>query len=421
MSEQKALTINDDPIYKMLVSYKGAIASVLPKHLTAEKMLRVSYQMITRTPKLRQCTPASLINGIIEISLLGLDIGRTAHLVPFGKEAVVIPDYKGFIDLAHRSGQINSFPFKPVYENDVFDYQEGTERYIKHKPATTDRGRLIAAYAIVNFKHGGFDFEVVHPVDIEAVKKKAPGAKMKDSPWNDPDQEWTMWCKTAVRRLAKRIPQSPELSKAVELEDLVEAGLKQQLSHIEADIIPITPIEPEPDENPEDLKKDINDRLDGMKGQATPVDDQSSTSAVDEQPNEKSLFGRLKAARSNFCQMVIGNIENIATWYKIEPVEYSDIKAKWRRLSKEPWPIPEITGIAADAPNQDVDEPSGENNGGLWGGRDWEGACDFCKGSLGPVRWDMIVKSQGVTNVNGLGLSQKKKLYDAWNQEMDQE
>lgn len=264
MAEHKAMTVSEDPIYQMLAKYKGAIASVLPKHITPERMLRVSYQAIHRTPKLRKCSGASLVNGLIEISTLGLDIGRTAHLVPFKGEAVVITDYKGMIELAHRSGQIDSFPFKPVYENDYFDYEEGTSRYIKHKPATKDRGKLIAAYAIANFKHGGFDFEVVHPVDIEATKKVAPGAKSPDSPWNNPDQEWTMWCKTAVRRLSKRIPQSPELRRITELEDLVEAGLSQNLDHIINGEFSVPP--PQKSSEKQTEKDRIHERLNAMKG-----------------------------------------------------------------------------------------------------------------------------------------------------------
>jgi len=267
MAEHKALTINEDPIYQMLAQYKTAITSVLPNHLKPERMLRIAHSMIYRTPKLKDCTPLSLINAVIEISTLGLEVGRTAHIIPFKAEATVIVDYKGFIELAHRSNQIASFPFKPVYEKDVFEYEEGTTRYIKHKPAREKRGQLVAAYAIANFKGGGFDFEVVLPEDIEATKKRAPGARSKDSPWNDPDQEWTMWTKTAVRRLAKRIPQCPELQKAAYLEELVEAGLKQNLAHVTNGIIDadFKTVKEEPKEPIQ--KQAITEKLDKLKAE----------------------------------------------------------------------------------------------------------------------------------------------------------
>jgi recombination protein RecT len=264
MPDPKSLTTKEDPIYKMLASYKVAIASVLPKHLTPEKFLRVAYQVINKTPKLKQCSSLSLINAIIEASILGLEIGRTAHLIPFGKEAVLVVDYKGLIELAQRSEKVESTPLKAVYENDIFDYAEGTNRYITHKPARENRGKLVAAYAIINFKGGGYDFEVVLPEDIEVTKKRSPGAKQKDSPWNTED-EWQMWAKTAMRRLAKRIPQSPELQKAAYLEELVEAGLKQNLSHvtevIDADFKSVEA----PESNTEQVKENLDKKLEELK------------------------------------------------------------------------------------------------------------------------------------------------------------
>lgn len=224
-----------DPIYDLLTTYKTAIKNVLPKHLTAERILRIAYTAIHRSPKLRDCTHESIINAVLEVSMLGLDIGRTAHIIPFGREAVFIPDYKGYIDLAHRSERIEAFTFKPVYEQDDFQYEEGTSRFIKHKPYRgVDRGGLVAAYSIVFFKHGGFDFEVVEAPDIVATKKFSPAvrANKKDSPWLIEDLEWTMWCKTAVRRLAKRVPQSPEFQRAAYLEELAESGLSQDIAHV---------------------------------------------------------------------------------------------------------------------------------------------------------------------------------------------
>jgi len=350
MAEHQVAKMSDDPIYKLLAGQKAAIASVLPKHLTSERMLRVAYQMIHKTPKLRNCTPGSLVNGLIEISMLGLDIGRTAHLVPFRQEATVIVDYKGLIDLAHRSGQINSFPLKAVYENDLFDYEEGTNRFIKHKPAPQNRGKLIAAYAIVNFKHGGFDFEVVHPVDIEAVKKVAPGARSADSPWNKPDQEQFMWMKTAARRLAKRIPQSPELTRVTELEDLVEAGLKQQISHISDDIIDtdfkVEEKKSTDNKSPDDIKKNLNERLTHMKNnqqtepKITPEVNLGSDSAEDPklQEAQAELKKKRLQAKADLEERDNGDLEkpNMIEWlWNARPSTSLKNAQEWLKAYKE--------------------------------------------------------------------------------------
>ena len=316
MAEQKSLTIKEDPIYSLLVKYQSAIASVLPKHLTPERMVGIAHKMIHRTPKLKECTALSLINAVIEISILGLEVGRTAHIIPFKNEATVIVDYKGFIELAHRSNQVASFPFKPVYEHDIFEYEEGTSRYIKHKPAREKRGELVAAYAIVNYKTGGFDFEVVLPEDIEATRKKAPGAKKMDSPWNKPDEVWTMWCKTAVRRLAKRIPQCPELQKAAYLEEIVEAGLKQNISHvtngfIDADFKAMEKTEQEPVK-----KEDVTKKLDALKkqGQVTPEPEKVDPGPAQEATGPIICPDDKQEAAADYCNTICNKRNGCPAW-----------------------------------------------------------------------------------------------------------
>jgi len=345
---------SQDPIYRLLAANQKAIANVLPKHLTPERMLRLSYETIRRTPKLRKCSSASIVNGIIEISMLGLDIGRNAHLVPFKDTAVVILDYKGMIELAHRSGQINSVPFNPVYENDYFEYQEGTDRYIKHKPTPQNRGKLIAAYAIANFKHGGFDFVVVHPVDIEAVKRVAPGANFKDSPWNNPDQEWTMWCKTAVRRLAKRIPQSPELSRAIELEDLVEAGIAQPISHIEGTVD--MEIEADPAETKtvkpktlEEIQSETQDKINELKKNGSVEPEPQSWVCPEcgfEAKSQKGLSRHMtithKKKEQVLCEMC-GEANPLVDGHVCRPC-YEEVKAQeFREETGEPEPMDPVT------------------------------------------------------------------------------
>lgn len=266
MSET-ALAKTGDPIMNLLAQYKQAVASVLPSHLTPERMLRLAHKATVNIPKLRECTPISLINSVIEISMLGLDIGRTAHILPYKGEATVIIDYKGQIELAHRSNKVSSISLKPVYANDYFKAVEGTSRSISHEPAMKERGELIAAYAIVFYNGNGYDFEVVTQEDIDPVKKKAPGAKSDKSPWNKPEDEWTMWCKTAMHRLAKRVPQSPELQRAAMLEDLVQAGLKQNISHIQ-----MTETDPREFEKPkpvdtDKVKVDLDKKLSDLKAE----------------------------------------------------------------------------------------------------------------------------------------------------------
>lgn len=230
-----------DTVYDLLAANAKAIKNVLPKHLTPERALRLAYTAIQQNPKIGQCSQASIFNAVVEASMLGLEIGGPighAHIMPFKNkagfyEAKFIPGYKGYMDLAYRSALVTNFSFHPVYEKDQFKYSYGLRPALEHIPSEDENpGPLKYAYAVIHYKTGGFDFEVVDKRIIAATKARSPAAKTSFSPWNTED-EWVMWCKTAVRRLAKRVPQSPELQRAAMLEELAEAGFSQGLRHVD--------------------------------------------------------------------------------------------------------------------------------------------------------------------------------------------
>ena len=222
-------------VLTLLKNNAKAIQSVLPQHLKPEKMLRMAYQCIEVTPKLALCSQASFFNAILELAGLGLEPGSPlglAHLIPFGQEVKVIIDYKGYIQLANNANV--RVVFHPVYEEDEFSYQYGIGGYLNHKPANNDRGKLIYAYAIAYFPSGPPDFEVVDKKIAMSAKARSAAKDKSDSPWNkvvngERVDEAIMWCKTAVRRLFKRIPSSPELQRAALYDEYQEAGIPQNI------------------------------------------------------------------------------------------------------------------------------------------------------------------------------------------------
>ena len=232
MSTELTKTQRND-VMTLLKNNSQAIQSVLPKHLHPEKMLRMAYQCIEVTPKLALCSQASFFNAILELASLGLEPGgplALAHLIPYGKKVQVIIDYKGFIHLANNAN--TRIVYHPVYEKDDFEFQYGIGGFLTHKPTNNDRGKLISAYAIAYFPSGPPDFEVVDEKIAMTAKSRSSAKNSEDSPWNktingERVDEATMWCKTAVRRLAKRIPSSPELQKAAIYDEYQEAGVKQ--------------------------------------------------------------------------------------------------------------------------------------------------------------------------------------------------
>jgi recombination protein RecT len=217
----------------LLEKNKAQIAMALPRHMTADRMLRVAMTAVQRTPKLLECTPNSLFGAVVQASQLGLEpdgaLGH-AYLIPYwnGKkkcfEVQFMPGYKGLLDLARRSREISTIEARVVHANDAFRYRFGLSPILEHTPITTgESGSATHVYAVVHLKDGGAQFDVMSREDVEKIRARA---QAKDSgPWvTDWDE---MAKKTILRRLCKLLPSSIELQRAVALDEAIEAGIPQ--------------------------------------------------------------------------------------------------------------------------------------------------------------------------------------------------
>lgn len=204
----------------------------MQKHMTADRMCRLVLTAVQKSPKLIECfaTPQgkrSVGLCMLTAGQIGLELdGRHAHMVPFRNkggymESVFIPDYKGLIKLAFNHPKIRDINAECVYMNDHFTYRKGLNVVLEHEPTIDgDPGDLRAAYAIASLDGGGKTLVVLFRRDIDRIRASSRGADQPDSPWNK--FESAMWLKSAVKQLSKIIPQSPELQKALAVEDEFE-------------------------------------------------------------------------------------------------------------------------------------------------------------------------------------------------------
>jgi len=232
--------------------FQDQIARVLPKHLTADRFIRVAATTIMRVPKLAECDQVSFFNALLSLSQLGLEPdGRNAHLIPFNNrkrgvvECQLIIDYKGLVDLAMRSGTVANIHADKVCENDDFQVNLGeiTAHKIDYKQP---RGKAYAYYALVRFKDGTSKCEIMPSEDIESIRKRSKAATA--GPWvTDYDE---MAKKTAFRRLSKWIQLSPEFRSALEFDaDRLEERRFDAAQKVQAMNEPINPFAlPEPEQ-----------------------------------------------------------------------------------------------------------------------------------------------------------------------------
>ena len=206
-----------------------AIKKALPSVITAERFSRIALTAISVNPKLAECTPQSFIGALMNAAQLGLEpntpLGQ-AYLIPFDNnrkingEYVKISEvqfqigYKGLIELAYRSGEFTNIYAKEVFENDEFEYEFGLEPVLKHKPASGNRGEVIAYYAVFKLTNGGFGFEVMSKSDIENHAKKYSKSFGNDkTPWSKNYDE--MAKKTVLKKVLKYAPIKAEFAKQV--------------------------------------------------------------------------------------------------------------------------------------------------------------------------------------------------------------
>lgn len=228
----------------MLATQFRAMQSVVPKHVTAERLARVGLFAINRDRKLLECTPASLVECIMRAAQLGFEVndgtGR-AWMVPrfskkHGMQATYMTGAAGYAELLHRSGQVKMVYSHAVFEGDDFKYSLGLRKDLHHVPSgNKNPAQLTHAYGVVHLMNGGYDFSVLNREDIERARAKSSSPNA--GPWIS-DYE-AMACKTAIIRVAKYAPKSAEVVQALAYEheaDLTEeaGGVAQHVASLDA-------------------------------------------------------------------------------------------------------------------------------------------------------------------------------------------
>lgn len=214
---------------------KGEIARALPTHLTPDRFVRVALTTLTRNPKLGDCSRESFLRCIMDCSALGLEPdGRRAHLIPYKDQCTLIIDYKGYIELVRRSGDVAAIRAETVCENDGFEWENGV---VTHRINwRQSRGEVQAVYAEAKLASGETQTAVMTLDEINAIRDRSQGyiyAKnnKKSHPWMT---DWAeMAKKTALRRLIKLLPLSVEVADAIEKDD-------DRIS--ERNVTPVTPV-----------------------------------------------------------------------------------------------------------------------------------------------------------------------------------
>jgi recombination protein RecT len=214
-----------------LPDFKKRLVDVLPKHLTAERYLRVVSLEFFKNDKLEKCIPDTVMRCIVDAGVRGYEIGIDAYLVPFWNskknayECQLIPGYRGFVSAARKSGQVRDVWCNVARAGDIFEWEDGSSRSLVHKPNLQGTGdeEILFAYACAEFTplagqpRGSSTFVVLRKFEIERARKMSKTGDSDTGPWALYYDRMAM--KTAIRRLAGFLPQSAEVQELLEWED----------------------------------------------------------------------------------------------------------------------------------------------------------------------------------------------------------
>ena len=206
-----------------LMSMKDRIAAVLPKHLTAERVLQMAATTIARNPAIARCTPASLLGAVMQASILGfppVDALGYCYFVPYKADVQFQIGYRGYVELARRSGKIKMVYAEVVREGDEFSVEFGLDPRLDHKPKMDSSKPLTHVYAVCHFVDGGYNFVVLSRSDVERLRMRSPMQKGAPSGAWATDYEAMAKAK-ALKQLSKYLPLNIDQASAIATDETV--------------------------------------------------------------------------------------------------------------------------------------------------------------------------------------------------------
>lgn len=322
----------------------------MPKGAEAAQLVRDVLTMISQTPKLRECVPATVLGGAMTMAQLGLRPGVLGHgwLLPFwdrkhdngpGKpkgamKAQLVIGYKGYLELISRSGRVSGVGAHAVHENDEFvlGYLDGRRVFTHTVDWWSDRGQLLGWYAAAQ-EQGAESVTVTDPMSVKQMEEhrdKFAMAKMPDGtivgPWRDHFD--SMAKKTMLLRLASLLPKETDLARAIEADgkvrlDYTPPGIDRHERVIEGEVESdsfeaedgavetedATPDEPPPVDAPKANQRQMN-KIHALLGKRGITSDDAVRSAI------VDITGRDIASRTELLRdeadQVISHLEELA-------------------------------------------------------------------------------------------------------------
>lgn len=209
--------------------YKSQIALALPKHITADRMVRLAMTSFSQSAALQKCNMHSIFSSVVIAAQLGLEIGvgGQGYLVPYKGNATFIPGWQGLVDLVSRAGRATVWT-GAVYQGDKFEWALGDNPFVRHQPeGDGDDWRSIThVYAIGRVN--GSQYPVIEVWTMNRIVRhlnKYNKVGASHYALANGGQNMEMYArKVALLQVLKYMPKSVEVQRAFDVANATDSG-----------------------------------------------------------------------------------------------------------------------------------------------------------------------------------------------------
>lgn len=213
------------------IANKKQILALTGSQEKASQFIANAFTSINRIPKILECERKTFFECLLQSMTLNLSPGPLQECVylPFKNVCTFVPMYPGLVKLIYNTGMVKKVQSKVVYECDEFEYEEGSNERIHYKSYKgNDRFEYprIGAFTIITNIFGGENITFRDANFIQSIKDRSPAAQSSFSAWNSkfPTDVDGMWIKTSFRQGVKYQAKSPQLARAIQLDNMAEEG-----------------------------------------------------------------------------------------------------------------------------------------------------------------------------------------------------
>lgn len=175
-------------------------ASTVPRGCSADRLFRLFLSALKAKPALLECERESIFQAFRDCVSSGLDVGgelAPAYLASYSGKVKFGISYRGYLELAHRAGQVKTIRVEAVRSSDLFQFTPSAEDPILHTwsdDQNRDELNVTHVYAQLVKSCGGVEAEVWSRYRIDKHKEQ----HVRD--WSSKSSKWsTEWLQMAKK------------------------------------------------------------------------------------------------------------------------------------------------------------------------------------------------------------------------------